>query len=128
MRRCLSLLVLALLSATGLPFAAHAESEQDRAVAAIEKLGGKVERDPKAPGQPGITVILDDVADPDAALEQVKALKTVTKVSAENAPVTDAGLAHLRGATQLKTLIAPSPKLTDAGLASLEGMTQLRSL
>ena len=79
--------------------------EQARAIAEIEKSGGRVTVDEKESRQAGYC---------GAGL-----------VGSDG---TDAGVAHLKGLTQLQLLELGNTKVTDAGLANLKGLTQLQSL
>ena len=59
-RIALSLLMLGLSLAPVLCWAAEPNTDQAKAIAAIEKLGGKVTVDEKSPGKPVISVNLGD--------------------------------------------------------------------
>src|SRR5690242_7446400 len=80
-----------LLTGSGL----RAAEAEERAVRAVQALGGKVSRDDEAPGKPVTGVILMDLN------------------------VTDAGLKELAGLKQLQWLILSGTKVTDAGLKEL---------
>jgi hypothetical protein len=75
---------------------AKPQTEQDKAVAEIKKLGGNVTLDEKGPDAAVIGVIL-----------------VGTKV-------TDAKLEHLKGLTQLQQLYVGSTQVTDAGIDDLK--------
>src|SRR5438045_453059 len=64
---------------------------EQQAIATIEKLGGKIFRDPKMPGKPVVGVDLSSTKVSDATLKQLTALKQVRELSLTG-PVTDAGL------------------------------------
>ena len=88
---CLLMLCSVLLSGCG----GSKESKEDakaNAVAAIKKLGGKVQINGFQAGEPVVKVVL------------------------YQQPVTDAGLEHLKGMTSLQILDLRSTKVTDAGL------------
>ena len=53
---------------------------EDKAVAFIEKLGGKVTRDEKAPGKPVLEVVLDGTELTDAGLKALAPLTNLTKL------------------------------------------------
>ncbi len=95
------LLMLALSPAPVVSWAAEPNEDQAKAIAEIEKLGGKVTVDEKSPGKPAISV---DLTGPQ---------------------VTDTALIHLKGLTNLQSLELWHTKVTDAGLnlkqASAEG-------
>ena len=108
------------------------------AVAAIEKLGGKVtstyeerERrfdDPGGHDAPlsAVTFYLNIT---DADLKHLKGLPELKVLDLTNeALITDVGLEHLKGLTNLEHLSLRNTKVTDAGLEHLEGMTKLESL
>ena len=78
MRHCSAVLVLALVIGSG---RAGADEPADRAVAAIEKLGGRVSRDTGQPDKPVVVVDLSGTAltpaefrDVAAALGQLKSV------------------------------------------------------
>jgi hypothetical protein len=77
---------------------------KEPAVAAINKLGGRVTLDEEKPGKPVIGVDL-----------------TATKI-------TDCGLVHLKGLTKLRLLFLTKTKITDSGLVHLKGLIGRRSL
>jgi hypothetical protein len=126
-------------------------TEQERAVAEIVKLGGKVKIDEKSPDKAVVEVDLLNAKDvdaglgllksfarlqsldlgpnvTDAGLENIKYLTSLTYLSLINAKVTDAGMEHLRGLTQLQSLNLYGVQVTDAGLGCLRDLPQLRTL
>jgi len=113
-------------------WAAEPNSEQAKAVAQIEKLGGKVEIDKKNPGDPAISVKLSFCQLSDASLKDLaKCLKGLTqlrRLDLSFSRVTDAGLVHVKGLTQLRALSLYRSVVTDAGLVHLKGLTQLQDL
>ena len=58
--------------------ALRADDAEDKAVAFVEKLGGKVTRDEKAPGKPVITVDLSVTQVTDAGLKELAPLQNLT--------------------------------------------------
>ena len=91
------LLVLGLsLAVVASGYAAEANPEQAKAVAEVEKLGGKVTIDEKSLDKPVMGVDL-----------------SYTKV-------TDAGLEHLKGLTNLLSLNLKRTKVTDTGVKKLQ--------
>ena len=126
----LTILVVLLVSGIVGPsaLAQTGDGEQARAVAAIENLGGKVERDQKSPGQPVVAVDLrmTDVTDTDLA--SLEGLNRLRHVSLSASRITDAGLMHLKGLANLRRLDLDFNRITDAGLVHLEGLTKLRRL
>lgn len=99
---CCLLLVWSALLSEAKPQAT--KESQDAAVAAIKKLGGRVEFDEK---------------DPDKPLIGVNFFGT---------DLTDAGLVHLKSLTSLKSLDLWSTKVNGTGLVYLIGLTSLESL
>ena len=103
-----------------------ADPIQEKAIDAIEKLGGGFRLDENKavvevlfPRRPqGL----------DAGLEQLKGLTNLKILHLNRTEATDAGLVHLKGMTKLKYLGLFSTKVTDSGLAHLEGLTKLVKL
>jgi hypothetical protein len=108
--------------------AAQPQTEQDKAVVEVTRLGGKLEFDGGSPGKPVIKVELSGSGVTDAGLDQLKALTQLRTLTLNGTKVTDAGLKHLKGLTQLRTLTLNGTKVTDAGLGHLGEMTQLQLL
>jgi hypothetical protein len=124
-------------SATGRPTAqprpskeitAGLDAEQQRAVAGVERLGGKVEVGEDSSGGRAIKVDLNSTATTDADLEALKPLTGLESLDLGKTKVTDAGLEHLKGLTNLQVLNLAFDDVTDAGLAHLKGLTRLQSL
>ncbi len=103
-------------------------TKQAKAIAEIEKLGGKVTVDKKSPGKPVIRVDLHGSEVTDAALEHVKGLTELQTLNLWQTKVTDAGLVHLKGLTKLQGLDLQGSEVTDAGLEHLKGLTELQTL
>jgi Leucine-rich repeat (LRR) protein len=104
------------------------EGEQEQVVQAIKKLGGSVQQDANAPGQPVIGVRLSHTQVTDAGLKELAGLKQLRWLDLTGVKVTDAGLKELDGLTQLQALQLGSTQVTDAGLKELAGLKQLRTL
>ncbi len=105
------------------------DAEQERAVAAIEKLGGKVGRDEKRPGKPVVRVDLDGPDVTDAALAYLAAFPDLMELSVRRSRVTDVGLGPLARLKRLTALsIEGTPGVTDAGVERLRPCTALREL
>ena len=79
-------------------------ADQEKAIAAIKKLGGKV------------------------TLDEKQFRKPVVRVNLSGTKVTDAGLVHLKGLTNLRWLDLGDTNVTDAGLVHLKGLTKLERL
>ena len=103
-RIILPLLTLGLSLVPVLCWAAEPNADKAKAIAEIQKLGGKVAVDESSPGKP------------------------VISVDYKNTQVTDAGLAHLRGLTGLQLLGLGNTLVTDAGLVYVQRLTSLRVL
>ena len=94
----------------------------EEAVAAIEKLGGRVTSEKKElRPQSWLESQFDDPGDAD----DPAGVLTVSEVNLFFASVTDADLEHLKALTNLQTLNLSVTNITDAGLEHLEGLTNL---
>ena len=71
---------------------ARGDDAEDKAVGFVEKLGGKVARDDKAPGKPVIQVDLNSTNVTGAGLKELANLKNLTTLNLGGTEVTDAGL------------------------------------
>lgn len=105
-----------------------AETEQERAIAEIERMCGKVTVDEKSPGKPVIEVDLVQLQWIDAGVANIKGLTQVRVLNLMCSAFTDAGLANVEGLTQLQTLTLAATNITDMGLGHLKAMTQLQTL
>jgi hypothetical protein len=108
--------------------AARGAGTQDAAVAAIRKLGGRVERDAEAPGKPVVAVDLYRTPVSDVGLAHLKGLANLETLFLYRTRITDGGLAHLKGLAKLQTLSLSGTEVTDGGLAHLKGLANLRTL
>ncbi len=147
-----ALLALGLSLAPVLCLAAEPNADKAKAIAEIEKLGGKVTIDEKSPGKPVIgvsfcdrkvtdaglkclkgltslhTLILRGTKVTDEGLSQLKGMTTLQSLNLGYTHVTDEGLAHLKGLINLQVLILGNTKLTNAGLGHLKGLSNLHTL
>src|SRR4249919_1878112 len=73
------------------------EAANERAIAAIKRLGGKVEVDRNRPGLPVVEVDLRHTKVIDASLEHLAGLKTLERVSLKETTVTDSGIVYIKG-------------------------------
>jgi internalin A len=119
-------LVLALVQLTTV--SVRADEAEDKAVKAIQKLGGKIGRDDKAKNKPIVGVVLFNAQVTDAALKELAGLKQLQMLHLSDTKVTDAGLKYLAGLKQLAELDLSGTKVTDAGLKYLTGLKQLQWL
>jgi hypothetical protein len=128
MKRIVALMLVLglLLAVVGMGWAAEAGSEQTKAVAEIEKLGGKVIVEEKSQAVIGVSLRKTDVTD--AGLVHLKGLTNLEELDLERTNVTDAGLEHLQGLTKLQWLGLAGTKVTDAGLERLRGLAKLQWL
>ena len=126
-RIALPLLALGFSLASALCLAAEPKADQAKAIAEIEKLGGKVEFDEKSPDRPvfshGIAMRLDTTF-----LAHRESLAELSSLDLGYTNVGDADLVNLKGLTKLKSLNLLESGITDAGLKNLRGLTQLESL
>jgi uncharacterized protein YjbI with pentapeptide repeats len=117
---------LVLVSMSG--SAAWADEADDKAVQFIEKLGGKVTRDDKAPGKPVVGVSLFKTQVTDAGLKELAPLKNLTSLNLVGTKATDAGLKELAPLKNLTTLDLSDTKATDASLKELAPLQNLTEL
>ena len=99
---------------------ARAADAEDKAVAFVEKLGGEVTRDEKAPGKPVVTVTLAFTDVTDVGVKELAALKNLTTLSLRLTQVTDAGVKELAALKNLTTLHLFGTKVTDTGVKELQ--------
>jgi hypothetical protein len=98
----------------------RADDAEDKAVAFVEKLGGKIKRDDKVAGKPVVEVNLFRTKVTDADLKELAALKSLTSLNLHDTKVTDAGLKELVPLKNLSFLSLGRTEVTDAGLKELE--------
>ena len=90
---------------------------QEEAVAAIKRLGGKVEVDEN---NDVVNVNLWGTKITDAALVHLKGLPKLTTLNLNFTKITDAGMAHLKGLTKLQFLLLGGTKVTPVGIKQLQ--------
>jgi hypothetical protein len=128
---CLKMAVLAcglLLLASFVSGAAELTPEQQRAIAQVKKMGGKVEIDKGSPIGSVVGVDLSETKVIDASLEHLKALTGLQVVILKGTRVTDDGVARLKGLTDIEALELSRTRVTDKGLEYLKGFPNLRRL
>ena len=86
--------------------------DQERAIAEIKKLGGKVEMDAKSPDKV-VAVNLGHTKVIDASLEPLKGLSRIETLILKDTTVTDDGIVHIKGLTNLEVLELRRTKVTD---------------
>src|SRR6516164_5000490 len=99
-----ALVILLLLAALGSPAGERGAAEQ-QVIAAIKKLGGRVELDETRPGKPVVRVSLEGTAVTDADLSSLAVFTQLRELDLSGTAITDTGLVHLKRLTQLRTLI-----------------------
>ena len=107
---------------------AWSQDAQDKAAAAIQEAGGKVDRDDKAPGKPITAVNFATLPIGDDKLDTLAGLDKAEKLTLNNTKVTDAGLDKVKGLASLKKLYLVDTAITDAGLEKIKGMANLEIL
>jgi internalin A len=108
--------------------AQEAGGSPDAEIAEIQKIGGKVERDEKAPEKPVVRVNLSITKAGDSDLARLKGLDQLKDLRLNVTPITDAGLEHLKGLSSLEKLYLVDTKVGDAGLEHLKGLANLKIL
>lgn len=122
---CVWLVLLALAAGCGGP---RGNASEAATVAAISKLGGKVEFDPQSADKSVTKVYLHGTAVTDADLAMLNKLTRLENLFLGRTKISDAGLEHLKGATHLKTLSLNGTAVTDAGLKQLTDLKELKTL
>ena len=118
------ILPIALLLIAGMPgFSAEPDDGQEAAIAAIKKLGGRVELDRN---KAVVRVYFSGDKVTDAGMKNLKGLKSLRVLTVFDAKVTS--LEHLRGLTKIDYLDFDNTPITDAGLEHLKGLTKLHYL
>jgi hypothetical protein len=121
--------LLVLLVAAGVVFwVLTRPSEEERAIADIQKRGGKVIRAKKGGGQPVREIDLSFTRGTDEALEFVNKLPTVSVLDLDRSRVTNSGLRHVAGLSHLEELDLSHTRVTDAGLTHLRKLARLQLL
>ena len=104
--------------------AADSDADEAKAIAAVEKLGGKVLLDDESPNKPVIAIDLGKTKIADADLDLVKAFSQLETLNLDHTEIGDFGLERVKELTRLQVLGLWETKVTDAGLAHLEGLTK----
>ena len=107
---------------------ARPTAEQAEAIAAIERLGGKLKFADDRPGRPVIEIALGGTAASDADLACLARFPELETLSLFDSSIGDAGIAELKPLANLRTLYLGRTKITDAGLDALAGMQRLKTL
>jgi hypothetical protein len=104
------------------------DEKQARAIAAVERLGGKVQFDENSPGRPVCSIDFSDAKISDKALKNLDSLPQLKVLILSGTRVTDAGLVHLEGLRLLTGLMLDGTPVTDAGLQYLDDLSCLERL
>ena len=107
---------------------ARPTAEQADAIAALERLGGKLKFADDRPGRPVIEIALGGTAASDADLARLACFPELETLSLFDSDIGDAGVANLKPLVQLQTLYLGRTKISDAGLDALAGMQRLKTL
>ena len=127
-RKIWMLLMGLLVPAATLTYGAEPDGAQEAAIAAIEKLGGRVKVSKNLDPGNVYAVYLDNNRVTDAALVHLTGLSSLLILELERSQVTDAGLVHLKGLVNLRALRLNDTEVTDAGLEHLKGLIDLEVL
>src|SRR5262249_33436310 len=111
---------LALALAPWTAVCVRADEAEDKAVKAIQELGGRIARDQKAKGKPIIRVYLSGTDVTDGELKHLAGLQQLQMLDLMSTQVTNAGLKHLAGLQQLQKLFLVGTKVTGKGIADLK--------
>jgi hypothetical protein len=95
-------------------------AERERALAEVQRLGGRFEVDENDPAKPVVLVDLSGAPATDASLTCLGGLPNLRRLYLGATNVTDAGLVHLKGLTELRILALDGTKVTDAGVQDLK--------
>src|SRR5947209_6921578 len=109
MRCCLGLLAAAVF------VSGTARADYADAIKLVERLGGKITRDPNQPGEPVIGVDLSSRLVTDAVVKELIQLKQLTALDLRHTQVTDAALENLKELKQLTTLDLTYTHVTEVG-------------
>ena len=90
-------------------------ADEAAAVRAIKKVGGRVEVDADRPGKPVVAVILRSTKVTDAALKELKELKSLQTLDLSDTKVTDAGLKDLRNSRACRDWNSLAPRSRTRG-------------
>ncbi len=126
MKRAILLLMLGLSLAPVLCWAAEPKADEAKAIAEIEKLGGKVETNKT--GKVVDVNLSNATRLQDKDLAFLKDLPTIRTLNLYHTPTSDQGLAHLKNLREIRVLDIRNTAVTDRGFKHLEGLSELRTL
>ena len=127
-RRTSLRLITLLLVFTSSRWAGQPRAEEEKSLAEIAKLSGKIVRDEKVLNKPVVGIDLEDTKVTDAGLECLMGLSNLDWLNLSGTAVTDGGLKHLEGLSKLTSLDLEGISVTDAGIEHLKGLDNLQSL
>ena len=123
----LRFLSLLLLSVSVIPLIANTPEAEERAIDAIEKLGGLVYREPKQ--RAVVEVKVNGIKTwTDQKMNLLKAFPELTDISLEGTPITGKGLAPLSALPKLEWINLWETTIDDAGLTHLKNLKALQAL
>src|SRR5579863_8869632 len=153
MRVSICLLILAALPLNATAAFAEDDSDESKAIAKIELLGGTVTKDETRPGRPAVeidfrgtqkfndkyvpllnslesltTLNLADVPISDEGLKKICKLQNLKSLDLSGTQITDVGLKEIKGLENLTALSLRTKTFTDIGMKELAGLTNLTSL
>jgi hypothetical protein len=108
--------------------AANLDSARDKAIAAIQRVGGRITMDETATGKPVVAVDFRRHKILDGDLKYLESFPQLKKLDLYDTGISDAGMAYLASLKHLELLEVNSPKVTDKGLAHLQGLANLKEL
>jgi hypothetical protein len=97
-----------------------AVSAEEKAIEAIEELGGECSSGDDEEDDSVVSVTLADKPATDAILAQLKSFPKLRSLDLSRTQITDAGLVHLKKLNQLQTLTLTGTKVTNAGVTDLQ--------
>ena len=102
--------------------------EEDKAVARLKILNGRIERDEKQPGKPVVAVTLNSELATDVVWKDLAPLTSVTELDLRFTNVTGKGAKKISGLIHLRRLELYGTRITDAGLKELAALRNLTYL
>lgn len=106
----------------------QADQENEDAVSALKKIGGKFTRGPKEHGEPIVGLDLSETGITGAGMKLLAGLKKLETLKLAGVDIGDAGMKELRELKNLRSLDLTRVNLTDAGLVYLKELPHLHTL
>jgi internalin A len=123
--------VLSILLLLHLAFLApcRADESRDAALAAVTRLGGRVEVNVDSIAKPIIAIQLQETKTEDGDLAKLQSFRNLERLNLSKTRVTNAGLPHVARFTRLRTLkLSNLSDVTDDGLVHLQALKQLERI